>query len=104
ETKLHFLFDVAGEIVGGDPACVDIESGFPAFGVAVDDLQLDGIPGRTVGGSDQAALARRSDARELPNRAEGEVDQFDVVNGNVGPGIAAGNPLGELPAADRLRF
>ena len=41
---------------------------------------------------------------ELPVRAEREVDQLDVVDGDVGAGVAAGDPLGELAAADRLRL
>ena len=41
---------------------------------------------------------------ELPGRAEGEVDQLDVMDGDVGRRVAAGDPLGELAAADRLRL
>ena len=39
-----------------------------------------------------------------PVAAEGEVDQLDVMHGDVGAGVAAGDPLGELAAADRLRL
>src|SRR5437879_2694142 len=39
EAKLHFLFDVAGEIVGSYPARVDIEGGLAIVGMPVNDLQ-----------------------------------------------------------------
>ena len=44
--------------------------------------------------------------RAQPRRrsAEGEVDELDVMNRDVGSGIAADDPFGELLAADRLRF
>ncbi len=35
---------------------------------------------------------------------KGKVDQLDVMHGDVGAGIAALNPLGELAAADAFGF
>src|SRR5205814_10592725 len=54
------------------------------------------------GRTDQATLSGRLDSCQPPPRAEGEVDELDVVNGDVGAGIAAGDPLRELTAADLL--
>ncbi len=105
EAELHFLFDVAGEVVGRDPAGVNVEGGLAAVGVGVDHLQLHGVPGRAVRRADEAALARGGDAEQAGVRgAEREVDQLDVMDGDVGSGVAAHDPLGELPAADRFRL
>jgi hypothetical protein len=38
----------------------------------------------------------------LQPAAEREVDQLDVMHGDVRAGIAAGDPLGELAAGDLL--
>src|SRR5262249_924964 len=48
ETELHFLLDIAGEVVGCHPAGMDVEGGFPAVRVSVNDLQLYGVPGRAI--------------------------------------------------------
>ena len=64
EAELHFLLDVAGEIVGRHPAGVDVESRLAAVGVGVDHLHLHRVPGRTVGRADETALARGGDARQ----------------------------------------
>ena len=62
EAELHFLLDVAGEVVGRHPARVDVERGLAAVRVGVDDLELHRVPGRPGGGADEAALAGRGDA------------------------------------------
>ena len=56
-------------------------------GWRVDDLQLDRVPRRPVGRPDEAALAGGRHAVELPVGAEGEVDQLEVVDGDVGAGL-----------------
>src|SRR5207253_8445371 len=99
EAKLNLLLDVAGKIIGGDPAGVDVEGGLAPVGVCIDEVQLHRVPGRAIRWPDQAALAGGTHARKLPVGAEREVDQFEVVNGHVGPRIAAGDPLGKLTAA-----
>src|SRR5207245_2442587 len=79
ETELHFLLDVAGEIVRRHPARVDIERGLTAVGIGVDHLQLHGIPGGTGGRADEATLPGSADACEAPRRLpKREIDQFDV--------------------------
>jgi hypothetical protein len=35
---------------------------------------------------------------------EGEIDQLDVVNRNVGAGVSPFDPFGKLPARNRLRL
>ena len=57
EAELHLLLDVAGEVVGRDPAGVDVERRLAAVGVLVDHPQLRRVPGRAVGRADDAALA-----------------------------------------------
>src|SRR5262249_4986008 len=61
EAELYLLLHVTGEVIGRHPTRVDVESGFPAIEIGVDDLQLHGIPGRTVRRPYQAALAGRVD-------------------------------------------
>src|SRR5262249_45344752 len=56
KAELHLLLDVAGEVVRRHPARVDVERRLAAVLVGVDELQLHGIPGRAIGGPDQAAL------------------------------------------------
>ena len=79
ETKLHFLFDVAGEVVGRDPAGVNIESGLTAVGVGVDHLQLNRVPGRSVRGSDEAALAGGADAGQARQAGAPKVKSMSLT-------------------------
>ena len=58
EAELHFLLDVAGEIVGRDPAGVNVERRFAAVVVLVDQPQLRRVPGRAVGRADDARAGR----------------------------------------------
>src|SRR5262249_40984913 len=102
EAKLDLLLDVARKVIGRNPAGVNIECGFATVRVTINDLKLDGVPGRAGRGTDEAALAGRGDAVERPVQAEGEVDKLEVMHRDVGAGIAAANPLGELGAADRF--
>src|SRR5256885_1262644 len=44
EAELYFLLDIAGEVVGHDPARVDVERRLASVGIGIDDLELDGIP------------------------------------------------------------
>ena len=83
---------------------MDVEGGLAPVGVGVNDAQLHRVPGRAVRWPHQPALAGGAHPRKLPVGAEREVDQFDVVHGHVGAGIAAGDPLGKLTAADLLGF
>src|SRR5206468_3545086 len=80
---LHLLLDVAGEVVRRHPARVDVEGCLAAVRVGVDDLLLYGVPGRAVGGPGQPALAGGEDARQLPVWAEGEVDELEIVDGDI---------------------
>ena len=103
EAELHFLLDVAGEIVGRDPTGVDVERRLAAVGVLVDQSAAASSP--RCGPSawpDQAALAGACHA--LQPSAEREVDQLDVMHGDVRAGIAPDDPLGELLAGDLLRL
>src|SRR5262249_48058623 len=104
EAKLHFLLDVSGKVIGRDPTGVNVERGLARVRVPVNDLKLDRIPRRTVGRTDQAALPGGGNSIQLPFRTEREVDQLEVMDGDVGRGVAAGDPFGELAAADRLGF
>jgi hypothetical protein len=79
---------------------VDVEGGLAAVGVLVDQAELGGVPGVPVGRAHEAALARAGDGLEAA--AEREVDELDVVDGDVGAGVAALDPLGELPLGDAL--
>ena len=56
--------------------------------------------------TDQPALPVSADARQRPGQgtSEREVDQRDVVAGDVGAGVAPRDPFGELTPADRLRL
>ena len=102
ETELDFLFDVAGKVIGGDPGRVDIEGGFASIGVFVDEPELAGVPGAAVFGTYEASLSGAGDGFEFA--AEGEVDEFDVVDCDVGTWISAGDPFGELGAGDLAWF
>ncbi len=62
EAELHFLLDVAGKIVGRHPTGVNVEGRLAAVVVFVDEPQLGRVPRRTVGRSDNAALAGAGDA------------------------------------------
>src|SRR5262249_50279081 len=68
----------------------------------INNLKLHRIPGRTISLADQAALAGGGNPGQLPFGAESEVDQLDVMDGDVGSRVAAGNPRGKLNAADLL--
>src|SRR5690606_16099504 len=98
EAKLHFLFNIARKVVGRDPTGVNVERRLAAVVVLVDHPQLRRIPRRAIGRADQPALTRAGDA--LQSAAKGEIDQLDVVYGDIRARVAAGDPLGELPARD----
>src|SRR6185437_16484632 len=100
ETELDFLLDIPGEIIGGHPRCMDVERRVAARVVLVDHPQLRAVPGGAVAGAHQPALAGGGDG--LETAAEGEVDQLDIMAGDVGPGISADDPLRELSAGDAL--
>lgn len=102
EAELDFLFDVTGEVIGGDPGGVDIEGGFALVVVFVDESELAAVPGVAVFGTNESALSGAEDGFETS--AEGEVDEFDVVDGDVGAGVSAGDPFGELLAGDLSGF
>ncbi len=102
EAELDFLFDVAGEVVGGDPRRVDVEGGVATVVVFVNHPHLGAVPGGAVFRADEAALAGGGDGFQFA--AEGEIDELDVMDGDVGAGIAADDPFGELSAGDRFRF
>ena len=98
EAKLHLLFHVAREIVGGDPAGVNIEGRLSTVRVVIDDPHLDRVPGVGIGRAHQASLPGGRHAVE-PS-AEGEIDQFEVMHGHVRAGVAAADPLGKLLTRD----
>src|SRR5262245_3257117 len=104
ETELDFLFDVARKIVGGHPRSVDVEGGLALFlaGIFIDQSQLATIPGWSVGGADDSALAGRRD--RLQASAERKIDQLDVMHGDVCSGITSGNPFGELASGNAARL
>src|SRR5262249_6488621 len=104
EAELHFLLDVAGKVVRRDPAGVDVERRLAPVGVRVDNLELNAVPGGSIDGADEAALPGGSDPCQFPVRPEREVDELEVVDGDVSARVAARNPLGELAAADLFRF
>src|SRR4051794_8626024 len=45
KAELYLLLHVTGEVVGSDPARVNIERGFAAVGIGVDHLKLGRVPG-----------------------------------------------------------
>ena len=96
ESKLHLLLDVAGEIVRRHPAGVDVEGGLAARVVFVDEAKLGRVPGVPVGWTHEAPLARAGDTLQFS--AKGEIDQLDVVDGDVGAGVSPLDPFGKLPA------
>ena len=100
EAKLYLLLDVAGEIIGRHPAGVNVERCFSLVWMNVNHLQLYGIPGGPRRRADQTALAGGADAGQSPIRAESEINQLDVMDRDVGAGVATHDPLGELAAAD----
>src|SRR4051794_9122724 len=91
---------------------MDVEGGLAAIGIGVDHLELHGVPGIPARRTDQATLPVAGNAREPPaalpsplgGQPECEVDELDVVDRDVGAGVAALDPFGELAAADRLRL
>ena len=73
---------------------MDIKGGFASVAVFVDEPELAGVPGIAVFWPDEASLSGTGYGFEFA--AEGEVDEFDVVDGDVGAGVSAGDPFGEL--------
>ena len=63
---------------------------------------MGGVPRIAVRRADDATLARAGHAAQPAT--ESEVNQLDVVHRDIGAGIAAADPLGELARADRFRF
>src|SRR6266446_2752623 len=104
EAELNLLLDVAGEVVGHDPARVDVERRFAFVRVRVNNAQLHGIPGRSTDWADLPTLAGRANAREPPAGGKGEVNQLDVVHGDIGARIPALHPFGELAATNLSRL
>src|SRR5262245_23031708 len=104
ESELDFLLNVAGKIVGGHPGGVDVEGGLARLsaGKFIDQSQLATVPGGTVGGTDDPALAGRRD--RLQATSKGKVDQLDVVHGDIGAGIASGDPFRELASGNGTRL
>src|SRR5690606_17040478 len=94
EAELHFLFDVSGEVIGRDPRSVDVEGGFATVIVLVDHPQLVRVPGGAILRTDETALAGGHDG--LEPSAERKVDQLDVMDGDIGAGVASLDPFGEL--------
>src|SRR5207248_10482440 len=62
EAELYLLLDVTGEVVGHDPARVDVERRLAVIGIRIDNLELHGIPCRSRGRADQPALSGCLDA------------------------------------------
>src|SRR5262249_42212866 len=104
EPELHFLIDVSGEVVRRHPACVDVERRLTAVWMGVNDLKLTRIPGRPGWGPGKATLASRRHTRQLPIWSEGEIDQLQVMDGDIGARVPPGQPFGELGATDLLRL
>lgn len=102
EAELDFLFDVPGEVIRSNPGGMDIKGGFASVAVFVDESELAGVPCIAVFGSHEASLSGAGDG--LESTAEGEVDEFDVVDGDVGTGVSSGYPFGELGAGDLAGF
>ena len=101
KTKLHFLFHVAGKIVGRDPTCMYVESGFTFRVIFVNHAQLGRIPGSTVPRADDPTLARAGDT--LERAAKCKVNQLQIVYRDIRPRVPPGDPFGELFAGNYLR-
>ena len=70
EAELHLLLNVAGEIVGRDPACVDVEGGLASALVFVDETKLGRVPGGSVLRPDETTLTRALNTLELAAKSE----------------------------------
>ena len=81
---------------------MDVERRLAAIGILIDEPHLHAVPGRAVLGAHQTALPGRGN--RLQPSAEREVDQLQIVDGDIRTGVPSGDPLGELLAGDRLRF
>ena len=81
---------------------MDVEGGFASIAVFVDQAKLAGVPSGAIFGANESALSCAGDCFE--GAAEGEIDEFDVVDGDVGSGISARDPFGKLRPGDLAGF
>src|SRR5262245_38562507 len=64
EAELDLLLHAAGKLVRGHPTGVNIEGGFAAIGVRINDLKLHRIPSRRISRTDQPTLTRSLHSRQ----------------------------------------
>ena len=104
KTKLDFLVNIARKAIRIDPTGVDVEGRFAPVRIGVFDPQLDAVPGVSLRGTGNPALAGRAYPFKFPilsgGDAKGEIDQFDIMDRDIGSRVPTRNPLGKLVAAD----